>query len=147
MTVSASVYAGLDRVRNLNQGKPKLALMQAKFCKKCIQNVSRIRSTSKIACWGRRSHPSRDHSPIFVMRTLPSGCPRTETRSSRAAAYKPERNRLRLRSSVPTPWTSKCWPTLSLWTWSADLAVLARLLNSWTEVGVFQRDAAFVAVW
>jgi hypothetical protein len=27
--------------RNLSQGKPKLAPMQAKFCKKCIQNVSR----------------------------------------------------------------------------------------------------------
>ena len=49
-----------------------------------------------------------DHSPTFVTRTLPSGCPRTDTLSSRAAAYKPERNRLRLRSSVPTPGTSKC---------------------------------------
>src|SRR5208337_4389172 len=37
-----------------------------------------------------------NHSPTFVMRTLPSGCPRTETLSARAAAYKPERNRLRL---------------------------------------------------
>jgi len=49
-----------------------------------------------------------DHSPTFVTRTLPSGCPRTETLSHRAAAYKPERNRLRLRSSVPIPRTSKC---------------------------------------
>src|ERR1017187_1274805 len=46
--------------------------------------------------------------PTFVTRTLPSGCPRTETSSNRTAAYKPERNRLRLLSSVPTPRTSKC---------------------------------------
>jgi len=49
-----------------------------------------------------------DHSPTFVTRTLPSGCPRTDTLSSRAAAYKPERNRLRLRSSMPMAGTSKC---------------------------------------
>jgi hypothetical protein len=48
------------------------------------------------------------HSPTFVTLTLPSGCPRTETLSNRTAAYKPERNRLRLLSSVPTPGTSKC---------------------------------------
>jgi hypothetical protein len=53
------------------------------------------------------------HVPTFVIRTLPSGCPRTDTLSSLAAAYKPERNRLRLLSSVPTPCTSKCWPILS----------------------------------
>jgi hypothetical protein len=41
-------------------------------------------------------------------RRPPSGCPRTETLSSRAAAYNPDRNRLRLLSSVPTPRTSKC---------------------------------------
>src|ERR1035441_7557616 len=50
---------------------------------------------------------SLDHSPTFVTRTLPSGCPRTETLSNRTAAYKPERNRFRLRSSVPIPGTSR----------------------------------------
>src|ERR1035441_2411768 len=60
-----------------------------------------------------------DHSPTFVTRTLPSGSPRTETLSSRAAAYKPDRHRLRLRSSVPTPRTSKCSPTFILSTRSA----------------------------
>jgi hypothetical protein len=64
-----------------------------------------------------------DHSPTFVTRTLPSGCPRTDTLSSRAAAYKPERNRLRLRS----------------------FTVLARLLDAWTDVGVPQCDALLVA--
>jgi hypothetical protein len=42
-----------------------------------------------------------------VTRTLPSGRPRTETLSSRTAAYNPKRNRLRLLSSVPTPGKSK----------------------------------------
>src|ERR1700688_2440556 len=28
-----------------------------------------------------------DHTPTFVTRTLPSGCPRTDTLSSHAAAY------------------------------------------------------------
>ncbi|HEY6373172.1 MAG TPA: alpha-hydroxy-acid oxidizing protein [Candidatus Sulfotelmatobacter sp.] len=36
-----------------------------------------------------------------MTRTLPSGCPRTETLSNRAAAYKPERNRLRLLDALP----------------------------------------------
>jgi hypothetical protein len=42
-----------------------------------------------------------DHSATFVTRTLPSGSPRTETLSSRAAAYKPERNRLRRWARAP----------------------------------------------
>jgi len=42
-------------------------------------------------------------TPTFVTRTLPSASPRTETLSNFAAAYKPDRKRLRLRSSVPTP--------------------------------------------
>ena len=86
-----------------------------------------------------------DHSPTFVTRTLPSGCPRTETLSSRAAAYKPERNRLRLRSSVPTPRTIEVLTDFQPVDAVGDLAVLARLLDARTEVGVLQRDAAFVA--
>jgi hypothetical protein len=49
-----------------------------------------------------RAPPQPCHSPTFVTRTLPSGSPRTETLSNRTAAYKPERNRLRLLSSAPT---------------------------------------------
>ena len=61
-----------------------------------------------VAFQARRYARMLDHTPTFVTRTLPSGCPRTDTLSSRAAAYKPERNRLRLRSSMPMPGTSKC---------------------------------------
>ena len=76
-----------------------------------------------------------DHSPTFVMRTLPSGCPRTETLSNRAAAYKPERNRLRLRSSVPTPSNIEVLTDFQPVNAVGDLAVLARLLDSRTEIG------------
>ncbi len=86
-----------------------------------------------------------DHSPTLVTRTLPSGSPRTETLSSRAAAYKPERNRLRLRSSVPMPANVEVLTNFQPVNTVRNLAVLARLLDAWTDVGVSQRDAVFVA--
>jgi len=52
-----------------------------------------------------------DHSPTFVIRTLPSGCPRTDALSVNAVG---------------------------------NLAVLPRLLDAWTEVGVLQRDAVSI---
>ncbi len=71
----------------------------------CCRSCSRKTSLRSIA----PPHPAMlDHSPTFVTRTLPSGSPRTETLASRAAAYKPERNLLRLLSSTPTSRTSKC---------------------------------------
>jgi hypothetical protein len=73
------------------------------FTQSFTQTRSSARRLSAILPCARKL----DHSPTFVTRTLPSGSPRTDTLSSRAAAYKPERNRLRLLSSVPTPLTSK----------------------------------------
>ena len=87
--------------------------MQAKFCKNCIQNVSRIRSTSKIACRGFGvTQVSTTPQPSSRARSRPAAraprpCPTSQPHISRSGigcgSSHPYRRRERqnvLRSSI-----------------------------------------------
>jgi len=52
---------------------------------------------------------------------------------------------LQLLSSMPTPGTSEVRTNLQPVNSVGNLAILARLLDPWTEIGVSQRDVVFVA--
>jgi hypothetical protein len=64
-----------------------------------------------------------DHSPTFVIRTLPSGCSRTEILSNRAAAYKPERNR----KSVAAPLIGSDAPNIKVLTYVEPVNAIRNL--------------------
>jgi len=85
------------------------------------------------------------HSPTFVMRTLPSGSPRTDTLSSRAAAYKAGAESVTAPLVYADARNVEVLTDLQPVNAGCDLALLARLLDAWTDVGVPQCDAVFVA--
>jgi hypothetical protein len=118
--------------------------MQAKFCENCIQNVSRTRSTSRIACLGRRESPKSRPFPDL-------GDAHTAVRQPAHRDLVQPRSRVQARTkSVAAPLVCADAPNIKVLTYFEpvnairNLAVRTRLLDAWTEVGVSQRDAGSI---
>jgi hypothetical protein len=111
------------------------------FYPKCVISVIRLLETSAapllFKCTQRNQARSyarmHDHSPTLVTRTLPSGCPRTDTLSSRAAALMRDGNsaeslvgccRVSVSLALPHSSDSTC-PT------GADMSACGRNPLSW----------------